>query len=444
MVDEELISKHDQIIKHIEAMEVGKRLSVRKIAKVLDVSDGTAYRAIKEAENLGLVSTKGRTGTVRVQRKETVQFDKLTFAEIVNMVNGKVLGGSAGLNKTLNKFVIGAMQLDAMLRYVEAGNLLIVGNRTQAHFNALRQGAGVLITGGFETTPQVTELADEMELPVISCSYDSFSVATLINRAIDDRLIKKKILLVGDIMSTDTPVVSLQEDETVKSMRELVEESRHTRFPVLDHEGKPVGVITTKDIITSDAETLVKQVMTSNPHTITTQTSAAGAAHTMVWEGIELLPVVDSDQRMIGVITRKDVLKAMQDIQTQPQNGETFEDLIWSGFKDRRDENGNLTFHGIVTPQMTNYIGMISEGVLVTLMMRAAYHTVKELKRGDLMLDSNSNYFLVPVQIDDSIEIIPNIIELSRRFCKIDIEIFSNEKRIARSMFTARLINNNS
>ncbi len=35
----------------------------------LGVSDGTAYRAIKEAENRGLVETRPRSGTVLVKSK---------------------------------------------------------------------------------------------------------------------------------------------------------------------------------------------------------------------------------------------------------------------------------------------------------------------------------------------------------------------------------------
>ncbi len=128
----ELNTKHEQITKYIESLSVGTKLSVRKIAQELDVSEGTAYRAIKEAENSGLVSTKRRIGTIRVEKKEEPHIDKLTFEEIVNVVEGVVLGGAAGIQKSLNKFVIGAMQLEAMLKYIEAGNLLIVGNRVQA------------------------------------------------------------------------------------------------------------------------------------------------------------------------------------------------------------------------------------------------------------------------------------------------------------------------
>lgn len=436
----ELHTKHEQITKYIESLAVGTKLSVRQIAQDLDVSEGTAYRAIKEAENIGLVSTKRRIGTIRMEKKEEPVIDKLTFAEIVNVVEGVVLGGSSGIHKSLNKFVIGAMQLEAMLKYIEAGNLLIVGNRVQAHMCALSQGAGVLITGGFDTTPEVKELADELQLPIIGSSFDTFTVATMINRAMEDRLIKKKIMIVDDIVRKDSPIYSLLATNTVKDLQKLVEETTHTRYPVLDDNQVPIGMITTKDIIGAKPSQLIGTLMTPNPLMINLKTSVASAGHTMVWEGIELLPVIDTDRKMIGVISRKDVMKAMQHMQRQPQNAETFEVQIYSGIDELRDEEGKLYFQGTVTPQMTNFEGLVSEGVLTTIMIRAAYRTVQENKKGDLILDSSSSYFLIPLQIDDVIEIVPSIVEMSRRFCKIDMEIRTNGTRVARSMFTARIL----
>ncbi|SDN60667.1 Predicted transcriptional regulator containing CBS domains [Paenibacillus sp. yr247] len=436
----ELHTKHEQITKYIESLPVGTKLSVRQIAQDLEVSEGTAYRAIKEAENIGLVSTKRRIGTIRMEKKEEPVIDKLTFAEIVNVVEGVVLGGSSGIHKSLNKFVIGAMQLEAMLKYIEPGNLLIVGNRVQAHMCALSQGAGVLITGGFDTTPEVKELADELQLPIIGSSFDTFTVATMINRAMEDRLIKKKIMIVDDIVRKDSPIYSLIAANTVKDMQKLVEETTHTRYPVIDENQMPIGMITTKDIMGAKPNQLVSTLMTPNPLMINLKTSVASAGHTMVWEGIELLPVIDTDRKMIGVISRKDVMKAMQHMQRQPQNAETFEVQIYSGIDELRDVEGKLFFKGTVTPQMTNFEGLVSEGVLTTIMIRAAYRTVQEHKKGDLILDSSSSYFLIPLQIDDVIEIVPSIVEMSRRFCKIDMEIMTNGTRVARAMFTARIL----
>jgi predicted transcriptional regulator len=224
-------------------------------------------------------------------------------------------------------------------------------------------------------------------------------------------------------------------------MQQIMEETKHTRFPVLDEQNKPIGIITTKDLIGAQPDQPIDKLMSGNPMTINAKASVSSAGHMMIWEGIELLPVVDTNRKMVGVISRKDVMKAMQVIQKQPHNGETFEDQIWTGFEELRNEDGSLYFRGSISAQMTNYAGMVSEGVLTTLMNRAANRTIKENKKGDLILDSSSNFFWNPVQMDQIIEIRTSVMELSRRFCKIEIEIRCEDMLIAKSMITARIIN---
>lgn len=65
-----LATKHEQILQYIDELPVGEKISVRQIAKAMTVSEGTAYRAIKEAENKGYVSTIERVGTIRIERKK--------------------------------------------------------------------------------------------------------------------------------------------------------------------------------------------------------------------------------------------------------------------------------------------------------------------------------------------------------------------------------------
>ncbi|GIP38258.1 thioesterase [Paenibacillus sp. J31TS4] len=436
---DEALTKHEWILRHIEGLKVGTKISVRQIAREMEVSEGTAYRAIKEAETLGLISTKERIGSVRIEKKERHNIDKLTFAEVANIVDGEVLGGSEGLDKTLSKFVIGAMQQEAMLRYIEPGNLLIVGNRDKAHLCALEQGAAVLITGGFSASDEVVKLADELALPIISSSYDTFTVASMINRAIYDRLIKKKIMLVQDILSPESVVYALKYGSRVKDWRKLIEETGHNRFPVVDEWNRVVGMVTSKDMVDARQEQTIDKLMTRNPITIHQHASVASAAHLMVWEGIELLPVVDQNRKMIGVISRKDVLKVMQYISRQPQIGETFEDLIWSGFEECRDETGALCMRGTVTPQMTNRLGSVSSGVLTMLMTQAAYRLIQDYRKGDLVIDNVTTYFLHPVQMEREIVIRPRLIEVSRKFGKIDIEVYDGDRLAGKAMLTAQV-----
>lgn len=273
--EQSMVTKHEQIIQHIISLDIGHKISVRQIAKKLNVSDGTAYRAIKEAENQGIVSTIERVGTIRIERKKKENFERLTFAEIINIVDGQVLGGREGLHKTLNKFVIGAMKLDAMMRYTEADSLLIVGNRVEAHELALNEGAAVLITGGFDTEEHIKELADQKKLPIISTSYDTFTVAAMINRAIHDQLIKKEIVFVGDIFTPYDKSFYLYGKDKIKRWYELNEQSKHTRYPVVNNKGRVIGMVTSKDIIEKDSDDLIEKVMTKNPFVVQEKTSLA-------------------------------------------------------------------------------------------------------------------------------------------------------------------------
>ncbi|MBW7455467.1 GntR family transcriptional regulator, partial [Paenibacillus sepulcri] len=73
---------------YIEQLKVGTKLSVRRMADDLFVSEGTAYKAIKEAETLGLVNTKERIGTVRIERKRRGAQNRITFGEVAEIVEG--------------------------------------------------------------------------------------------------------------------------------------------------------------------------------------------------------------------------------------------------------------------------------------------------------------------------------------------------------------------
>jgi len=439
-----LATKHEQILQYIDELPVGEKISVRQIAKAMGVSEGTAYRAIKEAENKGYVSTIERVGTIRIERKKKENIEKLTFAEVVNIVEGQVLGGKTGLHKTLNKFVIGAMKLEAMMRYTGPDNLLIVGNRTQAQELALKAGAAVLITGGFDTEDHIKRLADNLEMPIISTSYDTFTVATMINRAIYDQLIKKEIILVEDILTPLSNTYYLQTSDKVTKWHNLNLETTHSRYPVVDQNLKIQGMVTAKDIMGQESDTSIDKIMTKQPMTVSGKTSVASTAHMMVWEGIEVLPVVDDANRLEGIISRQDVLKALQMNQRQPQVGETLDDIVTNQMVLMRGRaKGEEVYTSEVTPQMTNYLGTISYGVFTTIVTEAANRILRSYKKGDLVVENMTIYFLKPVQMESVIEIYPKVLEVGRKFGKVDVEVFNDGILVGKAMMMCQLIDRN-
>ncbi|MCF2943886.1 DRTGG domain-containing protein [Paenibacillus tarimensis] len=429
------------ILNHIKELDIGTRISVRGIAKALNVSEGTAYRAVKEAENIGYVSTKERIGTVRIDKKQRGRMDRLTFGDVADIVEGHVLGGVLGLGKSLHKFVIGAMELDDMMTYIDTGSLLIVGNRENAHRKALDEQAGVLITGGFDTSNDIKRLADEKGLPIISSRHDTFTVASMINRAMYDRLIKRKIMLLEDIVTFGNITGVLRLGQTVSDFQHMLQRTGHTRYPVVDEWNRVIGMITAKDVAGSEPGQTVDRLMTRSPITAHPTIPVVSAAHRMMNEGIDLLPIVDKHRKLLAVVSRAEVTRALQFAGKQKQTGETFDDLIWSGFQEVKESDDTLAIYkGRITPQMSGPLGTASEGVLATLLTQASRSLIRELGRRDHVVESMTSYYVRPVQIDSEVTIRPSVLELSRKSAKVEMELHDEHGIVVKGMLSAQMI----
>ncbi|HBF57778.1 MAG TPA: hypothetical protein DDW40_00525, partial [Exiguobacterium sp.] len=169
------------------------------------------------------------------------------------------------------------------------------------------------------------------------------------------------------------------------------------------------------------------------------RTSVTNSAHQMVWEGIEMLPVIDQYGRLLGIISRQDVLKALQLANRQPQVGETFDDLITGQIKAAEDERGPyLSLE--VSPQMTNFMGTASSGVLTTLLVEGATRMLRHMKKGDLVIENVSIYFIKPVQIESTVTIRANVFDVGRKFGKVDVEMYQGTQIVAKALVTSQLI----
>lgn len=432
------MSKHEDIIKHILSLQVGHKISVRSVASDLGVSEGTAYRAIKDCEVVGIVTTIPRVGTIRIEKVEKKSIETLTYAEIVNIVDGTILGGKDGIYKTLNRFIIGAMTAEAMEEYISPGGLVIVGNREEVHRLALSKESAVLITGGFSCSSEIKELANEKCLPIISSAYDTFTIASMINKAISESLIKKDIIIVEDIMKNDH--FFLKDTDTVYDWKKLIQETTHQRYPVVDEELKVVGIVTMRDMTKaqSDEETIAK-LMSKDPITVTPKTTVAYVAHIMGWEGIELCPVVQG-KKLIGIITRGDVIKALQYIAKQPQVGETLEDLVLKNFESESRE-GKMYFKGKIIPEMLDPIGTASWSSLNMLISTMGMITLRHKNSLNVFVDSIMTYFMKPVQMDSIIEIYAEIIDTGRSFCKVEVNMFDDKSNlIAKTILSSKIL----
>ena len=436
------VTKHDQILEYIETLPVGDKISVRGIAKSLTVSEGTAYRAIKDAENIGLVSTIQRVGTIRIEKKIKENIERLTFGEVAKVIEGDILAGRKGLDKVLKKYIIGAMTEESMQRYITSGSLMIVGDRKGVQRLALENGAAVLLTGGFDVSNDILSLADELEMPILRTTYDTFTVATTINRAISDQMIKKDIMTVEDIQTSFDKTVYLNVKDTVDDYQKISEASGYTRFPVVNKSNRLVGIITSKDVVKKLGTQPIEKIMTKDPRKAKKHMSVASIGHQMIWDGLEIVPVVEDDLTLTGIVSRRDVMKAMQLAQRQPQVSNTLSDLITDEIieKENRTEDGTPIFSFAVSPQMVNNMGTVSFGVLNQIISTVAQRIINVKYRYNSVIEQMSLYYLKLIQIESEMEFRGRIIEIGRRSAKLDIEVTIDNIVVAKAMTVCQLM----
>lgn len=426
------MSKHQDILDYLEKLAIGKRVSVRSISNHLKVSDGTAYRAIKEAENRGIVETKPRSGTVRIEKKGRVRIDRLTYAEIARISDSEVLAGRAGLGHEFSKFSIGAMTQQNIRRYLVKGGLLIVGDRENIQLLALENHNAILVTGGFPVSKRVIETADSQGIPVMVTNYDTFTVATMINHALSNIRIKTDLKTVEQVMIPVEEYGCLYEDNTIEEFNALIKKTREVRFPVLDHKSKVIGVVSMRDVVDQLPTTKVTKIMSRNPITAKPNTSLANISQKMIFEDLNMLPVVDEDHVLLGMITRR---QAMENLPTnQPSNLYTYSEQMLSSLEETLDY-----YQVLVEPTMIDSAGNMSNGVISEFLKEISVRVLTKKHQKNIIIEQMMIYFLHAVQIDDQLKLYPKIITENRRSSTIDIEVFVDDQVIAKAIITTKI-----
>jgi len=111
---------------------------------------------------------------------------------------------------------------------------------------------------------------------------------------------------------TPNPVAAKPEDP-LKSYIQLFVEKRYRGIPVIDEDWRPVGLLMASKVMDAlsscNLEARVGDVMTPNPPTIHEDEDIHEAIRLMVSSGIGRLLVVNSEERLVGIVTRTDILK---------------------------------------------------------------------------------------------------------------------------------------
>ncbi|WP_367325285.1 CBS domain-containing protein [Streptomyces sp. HUAS ZL42] len=142
--------------------------------------------------------------------------------------------------------------------------------------------------------------------------------------------------IVGEVMTRE--VVEAHRDTSFKDVARLLDEHHISGLPVVDQDDKVLGVISETDLIRHQAArpaenrvrhsrlsarrraatrraadraraTTAEDLMSTPAITVHPEQPVADAARVMERHGVERLPVVDEEDRLIGIATRRDLLR---------------------------------------------------------------------------------------------------------------------------------------
>lgn len=115
----------------------------------------------------------------------------------------------------------------------------------------------------------------------------------------------------GEVMRGD--VVTVGPDDSLFRVRLLINEHRVKALPVVDGERRVVGIVAIVDLFNLDAGDLtpVRELMTTDVATVHEDTPVADLVGLMVEQGHRHVPVLDGDERLVGLVSRAELIAVL-------------------------------------------------------------------------------------------------------------------------------------
>jgi predicted transcriptional regulator len=122
-----------------------------------------------------------------------------------------------------------------------------------------------------------------------------------------------------DIMTTH--VVAVKVDDTIDEVISLMVKHRISGLPVVDEQGRPVGVISEFDLLNliCEGQTIqahVRRYMSGNLYSVTEEDSWVHVVDLFRATYVRRLPVL-REGRLVGIVTRHDLMHAIHDARQQ-------------------------------------------------------------------------------------------------------------------------------
>lgn len=173
---------------------------------------------------------------------------KTPYKNIVETLDGEMVVGDLEGCVSEGKVLVSAANPDLMEKFIEKGDVVIIGNRYDAQFCAIEAGASLLvICMGAGVSETITALAKEKGCSIITTKHDTFIASRLITHSLPCEY----------FMTPEEKVSCIYQSELIENVQNIMTKSRFRYYPVLNTNNQFEGFASRRRLLEFDRRKVI-------------------------------------------------------------------------------------------------------------------------------------------------------------------------------------------
>lgn len=225
-------------IRRVPGVEDG--ISLKKAWYLMKSTDVVTLPILKNEKLEGLITIGDIANSyMDVYDNKILSMAKTPYINIIETLDGELLTGDSNELFSQGKVLVAAANPELLENYIEAGDLVLLGNRYETQLCAIEMGAGcIVVCEGAGASLTIRRLAEEKGCTIISTPHDTYTAARLINQSMPIRYFMRRDKL-----------ITFKTDALVETIKLVMTRVRHRDFPIINRKGKYVGMISRRNLL---------------------------------------------------------------------------------------------------------------------------------------------------------------------------------------------------
>lgn len=228
---------------------VADNISLKMAWNIMQENNVVTIPAVREDGMLeGLITVGDITKTyMNIYDSSILSKAHTQYSNIIETLEADILVGDPEAYFDQGKVLIAAANPDLMEFYIEPHDLVILGNRYESQLCAIEmEAACIIVCEGAGVSMTIKKIAQDRGCTVIATTYDTYTAARLINQSMPI-----------SYFMTKEHLITFNSDDYTDEIREVMASKRHRDFPILDKEGRYLGMISRRNLLGAKGKQMI-------------------------------------------------------------------------------------------------------------------------------------------------------------------------------------------